>query len=544
MTGLSDADRTTAPSTTPAVDAPGRAPLRLVLAVAAATVALDLAGAGSVSLWSDEVATISAAQRDLGDLDRMLARIDAVHGAYYVLMHGWLELVGASPFLVRVPSALAVGAAVAGVHVLGARLAGPRTGLVAAVVLALLPRATWAGIEARPSALTLAAAVACTLALHAATSRAGRRYWVVYALALAAAVAVNIYLVLLAAAHAVTLLLVRRSVRPLVPLAAATAAALVLTAPVLWRAAHQGGQLGTSRFGVLGLARNVLVNQWFLGETPTATTGSGAQTAGALEPANLWKLAAVLLALACWALVARAVVRAVRSVGVPPGAPAGAPARDPGGARVVAWALPWIAVPTALVLGGAAVSPSLYNARYLGFCTPAVALLVAAGLRGLRGRVVVGALTGVAVLAAPVYVSQRTPTAKSGADWALVAEVVAARAEPGDGVYFGPRDALPPGATTVPRSLRTIRLGYPDAFEGLRDVTRSASPEDSATLFGLAVPLASSADALEDLDVVWVVRRQDRPEAALADEALLREAGFTVRPVWDGPQTEVLEARR
>src|SRR5579859_710136 len=38
------------------------------------------------SYWRDEAATIAAIRRPLGDLIRMLGNVDAVHGAYYLLM--------------------------------------------------------------------------------------------------------------------------------------------------------------------------------------------------------------------------------------------------------------------------------------------------------------------------------------------------------------------------------------------------------------------------------------------------------------------------
>ncbi|MFZ2530302.1 MAG: mannosyltransferase, partial [Rhodococcus sp. (in: high G+C Gram-positive bacteria)] len=50
------------------------------------------------SLWWDEAATISAANRPVGELVDVLAEWDAVHGLYYLLMHGWFHLVGISEF--------------------------------------------------------------------------------------------------------------------------------------------------------------------------------------------------------------------------------------------------------------------------------------------------------------------------------------------------------------------------------------------------------------------------------------------------------------
>ena len=52
--------------------------------------AVSLVGAGRPSFWYDEAATISASySRSLGQLWQMLSNVDAVHGLYYVLMHGF-----------------------------------------------------------------------------------------------------------------------------------------------------------------------------------------------------------------------------------------------------------------------------------------------------------------------------------------------------------------------------------------------------------------------------------------------------------------------
>src|SRR5246127_3693405 len=70
------------------------------------------------SLWFDEGATISAsASRTLPELWKLLGSIDAVHGLYYLLMHGWFAIFAPTEFWSRAPSALAIGAAAAGVTV-------------------------------------------------------------------------------------------------------------------------------------------------------------------------------------------------------------------------------------------------------------------------------------------------------------------------------------------------------------------------------------------------------------------------------------------
>ena len=63
-------------------------------------------------MGNDEVATRWAASLSLGQLAHLLRNIDAVHGAYYLLMHFWMMLIGGSPTALRVPSVIAMAAAV------------------------------------------------------------------------------------------------------------------------------------------------------------------------------------------------------------------------------------------------------------------------------------------------------------------------------------------------------------------------------------------------------------------------------------------------
>jgi mannosyltransferase len=63
----------------------------LIVGILAA--AVSLTGAARPSFRYDEAATISASySRSLGQLWHMLGNVDAVHGLYYLLMHGWFQL--------------------------------------------------------------------------------------------------------------------------------------------------------------------------------------------------------------------------------------------------------------------------------------------------------------------------------------------------------------------------------------------------------------------------------------------------------------------
>lgn len=72
----------------------------------------------------DEAATVSAIDRNLPDLIRMLGIIDAVHGFYYLLLRGWAALFGVFEVALRLPSLLAVAVAAGLVVVIGRRIGG------------------------------------------------------------------------------------------------------------------------------------------------------------------------------------------------------------------------------------------------------------------------------------------------------------------------------------------------------------------------------------------------------------------------------------
>ena len=110
----------------------------LIVGVLAA--ALSLGGAGRPSFWYDEAATISASySRSLQQLWQMLSNVDAVHGLYYLLMHGWFQIFPPTEFWSRAPSGLAVGAAAAGVVVLGRQFSSRTVALSSGVVCGIMP---------------------------------------------------------------------------------------------------------------------------------------------------------------------------------------------------------------------------------------------------------------------------------------------------------------------------------------------------------------------------------------------------------------------
>jgi uncharacterized membrane protein len=109
-------------------------------AIALLAVVISAAGASRPSFWSDEAATISVSTRSLPELWALLTNVDAVHGLYYLVMHGSFAVFPESEFWSRLPSSLAVGVAAAGVVTHGRQLATRPVAVTAGVVFAILPR--------------------------------------------------------------------------------------------------------------------------------------------------------------------------------------------------------------------------------------------------------------------------------------------------------------------------------------------------------------------------------------------------------------------
>ncbi|GGL87383.1 glycosyltransferase family 39 protein [Nakamurella endophytica] len=487
------------------------------------------------SLWTDESASISAAGRSVGDLWRMVHTVDVVHGCYYLFLHYWTEMFGRSAFAIRLPSAVLVGVAAGLTVVVAQRLADTRVAVSAGVVVALLPRITWAGMEARPYAATVALAAAATAVLLRATSRPSVTVWVGYSVLLAAGCYLNVYVALLGVAHLCSVVLDRRvTAQARRAWLASAVGAAVLSAPLLWVALGQTGQLGSAVRGPFDWLRNVVVNQWFLGDTPTTTTGRDVTVLRLGDVGSWWAPAAVVLAIAGWSTVAFGVVRAAvrhRSVWTW--------VRD----RPFAWAVPWALVPTVVVVGYSVVGSPVYSPRYLTFAAPAVALLIATGLDAVARnyRWVVALVLLVATV--PVYVSQRHLYAKNGSDWVSVAGVVHAGRQAGDCIYYTPR--YPGAAGLIGQTTRGIAVAYPRDFAGLLDLTLLRTPAAAGNLTGVSRPLSDAATDIARCPRVWVVERNDYPQPfAAADETLLERSGLAGRLLWRGPLDSVLLFRR
>jgi mannosyltransferase len=491
------------------------------LAVALLTAVVGAAGASHPSLWFDESATISAAaSRSLPELWRMLGHIDAVHGLYYLLMHGWFAVFPPTEFWARVPSCVAVGIAAAGVVVFGKQFLPRTTALCGSIVFAILPRVTWAAAEARSYALTAVAAVWLTVLLVTAIRRNRWWLWLLYALALIVSVVLNVYLVLLVPAYAVVTLVLRRQKPVVLWWAATSAGAVGAVTPLLLFAHSQSFQVGwiypLNWHNLLDVAQH----QYFDNSVPFAILTAGIFVA---------------------ALTLRLTGR-------------GKSAGDTRRALIVCAA--WIAVPTAITLIYSAISNPFYYPRYLFFTTPAMAIVLAICIVAVarRPRWIALVLVALTAAAVPNYLlSQRQRYAKEGWDYSDVADLVAARAAPGDCLLFDNTVGWLPGP------VRALPAARPAAFRPLVDIGRGLPAPERETLWNGHVAVWLIVGRLYKCTTLWTITTHDTkfpnhqagtslPPGRLFGQApaylVPHYVGFRIVERWQFHRTQVVKSIR
>jgi len=122
--------------------------LMILSAIILLALGLRLYRLDAQSLWNDEGSSVALAQRDLPTITRNAAG-DIHPPLYYYLLHFWVSLAGHSEFALRSFSALAGVALVGGTYLLGRRLFGLPTAIIAALISALSPFQVYYSQEAR-----------------------------------------------------------------------------------------------------------------------------------------------------------------------------------------------------------------------------------------------------------------------------------------------------------------------------------------------------------------------------------------------------------
>jgi mannosyltransferase len=434
-------------------------------------VGVNLAGAGRPSFWYDEAATISASySRSLAQLWQMLANVDAVHGVYYLLMHGWFQIFAPTEFWSRAPSGLAVGGAAAGVVVLGKQFSARTVAVSAGVICAILPRATWAGIEARPYALSMMAAVWLSVLLVYAARRDNAWVWLAYGIALATSILLDLYLVLMLLAHTVFLCTYRRSRMVPVRFVIASVLAVAAVTPFVRESIGQAHQI----IWIAPIGRrtieDVAIQQYFERSPPFTIVSA----------------LVVATAIVLWLCTSAKLVQGDR--------------------QLLTVAIAWLVIPTAVILIWSAWVHPIYTPRYLCFTAPAVALVlgVCIGALAVRRWVATAIVSVLALAAAPNYVlAQRGPYAKYGMDYSQVADLITAKAAPGDCLLVN--DTV----TFMPAPMRPLLAARPDAYRKLIDLSLWQRATDRNDVFDTNLIPEVIAGPLSGCHVVWIITQAD-----------------------------------
>lgn len=549
----------TSARSTSASAATARPPVRLAILLGLLAAAISAAGSWIPSFWGDEAASVMSAQRPLPSLFHMVGHIDAVHGLYYLGLHFWIDLFGASPFSTRLPSALAVGAMVAGVVLLVDRLGTRRLAVIAGIVAAVLPRVTSMGTESRSYAIGAALAVWSTWALvRIVTSRhrASRADWVVYGVLAGAGVGVFVYFGLIVGVHALLLLALARDARPA---AAAGGAAQhpeggAASIPEGGAAQHpEGGAARLREGGDVVRAWVATVGVALLAVSPIVVFSVAQRgqvsflarrdtTSPRALLVELW-FGDTRFAVVAWALVAVAVVALAAGLlhRARDGWSAALSVTPRGVLTVTALLLAFVPAVALLALN---LAVPAFSGRYLSFSAPAVAILVAIGIDVLASRRAAVAALGVAVvvgLAAPVWLDQRGPYAKNATGWQDLSALVGEHAVAGDAVVF---DESPKPSIEPRLALHT----YPDGFEGLRDVTLKTPFVDADGWRDdvLTVPEAAAAGRFDDAPRVWFVEYV-AADGSTSPKSGLRELlgdGYAEVGSWSTHRARLVELER
>lgn len=435
------------------------------------------------TLWLDEAATVSSTTRSWEALGALTDKIDFVHWSYYALLHGWFEIVGYSPFALRAVSAVAVVVTAGLLVVLGQRLLDLATGVVAALVFLAMPNVSLLAANGRSQALEMLCAALASLLLVLALEQARRRpprlwavvtLWAAYAVIAFAGITMQLWFVFVVAGHAVTVLisvLVKRRARLTVALPAAVAivAVAAVTVPFALRAMSQSSQIGWLRVPTLsGAAVSVLRDQAYNVQLVERDLG--------------WITALTVLS---WALVVLGIVWAAM--------------RRPG---VLSLALPWQVVPAVgLFLVSVVVTPT-FSDKYLAMCCPALALLVATGIRALlyRWLSVVAVVVLVVLLVGGVHGWQAvrwgvpvTPNYRLAAT--MIAKERAARPGERQAVAFG----------TLQRTGAQLGIDYPQQLRGVDDLTYGSSAVADDWFWPEGKPQGDAAARADQYDVLWYI---------------------------------------
>ena len=224
--------------------------------------------------------------------------------------------------------------------------------------------------------------------------------------------------------------------------------------------------------------------------------------------------------------------------------------------QLLAVAIAWLVIPTAVILGWSALVHPIYTPRYLCFTAPAIALVlgVCIGALAVKPWTAAAIVSVLALAAAPNYLLvQRSPYAKYGMDYSQVADLITRKAAPGDCLLVN--DTV----TFMPAPMRPLMAARPDAYRKLVDLSLWQRATDRNDVFDTNLIPEASAGPLSDCRVVWIITEADKSRPAHEQDPLLppgprfggtpafsvpRDLGFRLLERWQFNLVQVIKAER
>ncbi|MDO4253724.1 MAG: hypothetical protein Q4C81_01025 [Kocuria sp.] len=435
-------------------------------------------GITAPQFWFDETATISAMERPLDSLVRMLFTIDAVHSLYYLLMYPWAAIFGTSELAMRTPSAIALIITAAVVTRLGmgyARTYMPKrtvfVGLLIAVLGAVLPGLTWTGQEARGYAMAVMCLTLAWWCFERYLVTHNGMLIVGFSVALAAATGFSLYSIFVLPVFFVRVLPL--GWKNIINFSIAVVLVGIACTPLAYIGSLQSKQVSWIDYTLHEVLYYMAYHVFFI--SPRNYRGEFSDYIMAIAP--ILALLSVIVTLIGLALSA---------------------AR-----RIMLWLLCLIFFPFVVVLIAQLTGGQYFQERYLAFTSPGVVVLLALGIAAVPWRTL-GVLMAVAFvgLSFPSLLGQNGESAKDDSY-----ETAAQEAEQADTVIF------------MHEQHRGIFIAYPPGHD-VADPMLEVNPADSATLWGINKPY-ELAWKLDETGTVAVVSYRDDHNFPLVERHLL-----------------------
>lgn len=357
------------------------------VALFSAALGLGLLQIGSKSLWYDESVSISYATSSFAQMWHQIAGHDSNGSLYYVLLWIWVHLAGQGEGIVRLPSAVFAATTAPILYLLARRLFTTRVAVVAAILLICQGLFIAYAQEARSYALAMLLATLSSYFVVRARQDGGGSSWILYVVSIAAGMYAHLFIVLVAAGHAIWLIAERVRARTFI---ATYLLVALLSSPMLAFAILNPGPdwMHGLQFDALGWTLLAFVSGTWI---------------------TLVSYAALVL-VAIWLAVGRHQNR-------------------------VTFVVLWLSVPVVTMIAGSALHPLLV-ARYLIVALPALALALAVGATALWRWPTRVAVTVILALSIVGLGSWYLGEPKH--DWRAATGYVADRALPSDAVIFYP----------------------------------------------------------------------------------------------------------